>query len=274
MSRSSRLEESAEPRQGNVARKLAVILFAVVLGGAVALAAELAGAHAQIASTAGAAITSLIAAAEELRDARRESASARIERLRRGDVYRHPLLVAFYALLALFLASNLVALPLVLSGYVVLYAVVPTDTIELYPSRHWDEPVGAAALITGIPLTFFYVLPIAKAAAHRIRTHAFPWVFAAVMGITLASALALVFWEEARAGMTTPEQVAVLGADFVFALAATIVGVWWAKRTQSEYAIRKLFKQLSKSDQIDLLDLVSTLPEDAVGARAETRVST
>jgi hypothetical protein len=73
----------SKPKRGEIKRN-------ILLGGGVTFGLETADVPTQVASTLGGVITALIAAADDLRERRAEPHSQRVQRLIRGDVYRHP----------------------------------------------------------------------------------------------------------------------------------------------------------------------------------------
>ncbi len=242
-------------------RRIAVLLGGVFLGGAAAFSLEVVGAPPQVASTIGGALTTLVAALEELRDRRAEPRAERLERLVRGDVYRHPLLMVFYTVLALFLVSNLVAVPLARAVWAFFY-IAPATDFDLYETSLWDPYVAQALLLTSVPLTFFYTLPIAKAAAHRLRHHAFLWVTAALVATTLLGLIIVEIWDAASVGLSRRDNLLYGAAGLLAGLPAVALGTRWARRTQSAFVMKKLFRQLSPTDKNDVIDLVRTLPRD------------
>jgi hypothetical protein len=235
-----------------------VILGGTLAGGVVTLVGKAVGIPDDPASTLGGALTAVVVAADELRERRSESPDERLRRLVSGDVYRSPWLIGFYVVLAGFLASNVLALFGVMVSSMTLFLGGFSDT-QL--QDRWAPHMTQAAIIVDIPLTFVYTLPIAAMAAHRLRRHAFLYISAAVVATTtLATATVLVTDGIDTAGLTRTEVVIVSALGVVAALPAIAIGTFWARRTQDVFAMRKLFAQLDRSDQHDLIELVKTLP--------------
>jgi hypothetical protein len=239
-------------------RKLAVILGGTFAGGLVTLVGKAVGIPDDGASTLGGALTAVVVGADELRERRSESPDERLRRLVNGDVYRSPWLIGFYVVLAGFLASNVLALFGVIVSYVTLDLGGFTET-QL--EERWTPHMTQAAIFVDIPLTFVYTLPIAVMAAHRLRRHAFLYISAAILATaTLATAPVLVTNSIDTAGLTKTEVVIVSALGLAAALPAIAIGTYWARRTQDVFAMRKLFAQLDRSDQHDLIELIKTLP--------------
>lgn len=241
-------------------RKITVVLGGVVFGGVVAFALETAGLPAQLASTVGGALTALCAAAEELRELRAEPRSTRVERLVRGDVYRHPLLMAFYTALALFLAVNLGLLPFVfgMGGFLFL-----TGLEQDYPLEVWEPYIYSSMYIPMIALLPFLVIPIAKSIAHRVRTRPMLWIGGAitvswVVGGAIRELSDLPRAEDGGFSSTWAWGLDIFG--WVLAIGAAAVGCIWARRTQSTFVMRKLYRQLSTTDKHEIVELIKTLP--------------
>ena len=239
-------------------RKLAVILSGTLAGGVVAFLCEAAAdLPNQLASTIGGAVTAVVAAGDELRERHNEPRDERLRRLVSGDVYRQPLLIGFYVALAAFLVPNLIALPSAFAAYSTLLF----GGYNIADLESWDPHVIQAVTLLGIPLTFVYMLPIAVVAAHRLRRRAFLYITAAVTAMTvLAGAVVLIWGDTFETGFTTPGLLIISVLSFVLALAAIAIGTAWARRTQDAFVMRKLFAQLTPSDQDELIELVKTLP--------------
>jgi hypothetical protein len=234
-----------------------VIVGSIVLGGGVTFGLERANVPPQVASTLGGVVTALIAALDELRERRAEPRAERIERLIRGDVYRHPLLMAFYVAVAIFLVSNLVGLPGMVTTYLTLVLVYGEET----NFTGWEPYVNQAVLFIDLPLSFFYMLPIAIFAAHRIQRRPFLWISGSLVAVLLLGSIVVLAWAEATpAGFTKQGLLLLAAASLIPGLAAIGVGTLWARRTQDAFVMKKLFEQMSRSDQRDLIDLVKTLP--------------
>ena len=242
-------------------RKLSVIVGSILLGGGVTFGLEVADVPTQVASTLGGVLTALIAAVDDLRERRAEPHAQRVERLIRGDVYRHPLLMVFYVALAVFVISNVVALLGMLTS-VVTIGLASGGEFETTDFRVWEPSITLAVVLIDLPVSFFYMLPIAIFAAHRIQRRPFLWISGSLVLVLLLSSLVVAAWADANpAGFTKQGLLLLNAASLIPGLAATGVGTLWARRNQDAFVMRKLFAQLSRSDQSDLIDLVKTLPD-------------
>lgn len=242
-------------------RKLAVILSGTFAGGLLTVVGKELGLPDDAASTLGGALTAVVVAADELRERRSELPDERLRRLVNGDVYRSPWLIGFYVVLAGFLASNVLAL----FGATVAFLTIAQEDYSLTQlEERWVPNITRAAVLVDIPLTFVYMLPIAIMAAHRLRRHAFLHISAAVLiSIALGTASLLVTdgTDTAEAtDVTETEMVTFTVWGLAVALLAVAIGTYWARRTQDVFAMRKLFAQLDRSDQQDLIELIKTLP--------------
>lgn len=106
-------------------------------------------------------------------------------------------------------------------------------------------------------LCVFMIIPIAKYATHRIKQFPFLWITGALILDRLISVVIYVsiFGIKYEAVGITLE----LGM-FVLLLPGATIGYLWARKTHVAYIMARLFKQLSRSDQKALIDLVQTLP--------------
>jgi hypothetical protein len=251
-----RSRSRARPRlRKGARRKLAIICAGLGLGGLAAFALESVGTHAQIASTVGAIISGLFAAGDELWERRIEPPYARMERLLRGDVYRNPVLVVFYMGLALFVAANLLAIPSSIAAVATVDLVVPESTQALYVEGIYDDEITQAVMIGSVPLSFVYTIPISRLAAYRIRSYSLVWLIAGVILLHAAGLAASPLID-----VPDPDVVWTLTVvDLLLTLPAVVLGWTWARRTRNAFLMSKLYKQLSRTEQVDLIDLVRSL---------------
>jgi hypothetical protein len=171
------------------------------------------------------------------------------------------MLMAFYVALALSLISNVVGLPGLLTAYLTI-GFASGGEFETTEFTAWEPSIMQAATVVDLPLSFFYMLPIAIFAAHRIERRPFLWISGSFVVLVLLGTLVVATWATANpAGFTSEGLFLLSAAGLVPALAAIGVGTLWARRTHDAFVMRKLFVQLSRSDQRDLIDLVKTLPD-------------
>lgn len=191
---------------------------------------------------------------------RAEPRSERVERLVKGDVYRPPLLMAFYTSIAVFLVTNLVLLPM---GFAIGSFLGLTGLNQDYPWEVWEPFVFEATVIPLFGLLPLYMIPIAKAAAHRIRHRALLWIGGSLIATWVVGGAIQELWELSPhvEPVTASRQYLILNAiTLVLGIGGAAIGCAWARRTQSAFVMRKLFRQLSRSDQHDIIELVKTLP--------------
>jgi hypothetical protein len=166
--------------------------------------------------------------------------------------------MAFYVALAAFVISNMASLPGGLTAF--LAFAFKNEQVTDYTA--WETSITQAMYLVDVPLSFFYMVPIAVFAAHRIERWPYLWIGSSLVVLVAVGTLAVAGWAGANSEQFEKGGLWLLSAaGLIVGLAASGVGTLWARRTQDSFVMRKLFAQLSRSDQRDLRDLVKTLPD-------------
>lgn len=182
----------------------------------------------------------------------------RIAEFVKGNFYIHPVLITFYMLCYLqFIERTLggvfggalgaaIGLELAISG---------AQVTEIAPTVSKIVPVIVPLFVT--LFLIFAIIPITKYATHRIKKSPFLWVVAAmIIDQAINITVAALFFKEP----ITITSALVQSLIILLLFPGAITGYLWARKTHTAYIMSHLFKQLPKSDQTSLIDLVETLP--------------
>ena len=103
----------------------------------------------------------------------------------------------------------------------------------------------------------FVIIFIARYMTFRIRERALLWILAAVLIDRLISVLVVMYFFKMTYGTV---EVLVEFAALSLLVPGALIGYVWGKRLRLHFTMSQLFKQLDRADQVELIDLVQTLP--------------
>lgn len=235
--------------------KLLLLLIATVLAGFVAWFMESRGANAQITAVVATGIPTLLLPLYELVEAAGKTRSTRVRELMIPTSRMSPLVVFIYVLMAFQFLQR--AMGGIVGG--AIGSIIPKGLpygvfLEIF--KQFSPAISQVVQILSIPIA----LLLGKHLGHNIVRYPEAWAAFSMIVTQVINVLFLY--------LTLPDflpedgvvWILYFGVTVVY-VAAAVIGCRWAKRTDLEYRMRRLYKQLSQTDKKALLELVVGLPD-------------
>jgi hypothetical protein len=235
-------------------RKLVVILLGAGLGGATGWFLESRGAHPQVTTAVGSAITGGVAWLQERLEKRSQTTQEKVEKLIRGDAFESPVVTAIYVVLVLQVFQRVL-------GALVGGSIGLALAVRNVEEEETAEIVAVASPLVVFVLSLFVTAYVSYVATQRIRALASAWIGGALLVNTLINlGFAILVFDYIDRDWSVSALVVEGVVQFAALVAASLVGYWFARRSAERLILNRLVKELRPSDRRDLIDLVRTLP--------------